>query len=258
MAFIKTAEEIQKLREGGIILSRALTEAVKAVRVGVKISELDKIAEGVIRDAGAEPSFLLYKTHKHDPPFPSTVCISVNDEVVHGSGNRELLLKDGDIVGLDIGCWYKGLCTDMAVTVPVGNVTEAAKKLMDVTKESCYAAVKTLSPGATIADVGRAVEKVVNPHGYGIIRALVGHGVGHEVHEDPRIPNYYDANNEKIKVVEGMVLAVEPMITIGDYRVRTLDDGWSIATIDGGLGAHFEVTLVVTKDGPEIITPLPV
>jgi len=258
MALVKTQEEIQKMREGGAILSKALGSAVKLVRPGVSLVELDKRAEEVLRENGAEPSFLHYKSSKHDPPFPSTVCLSVNEEVVHGCGDRDLILKEGDIVGMDVGCWFKGLCTDMSVTVPVGKVSDEVIKLMQVTKEACLSGVASLKPGGTIADVGRAVEKVVNPHGYGIVRSLVGHGVGHEVHEDPRVPNFYDARSEKVKIEEGMCLAIEPMITLGDYNLTTKDDGWSMATVDESLAAHFEVTIVINKDGAEILTPLPV
>ena len=258
MALLKTQEEIQKMREGGKILSEALAAAVSLVEPGVNIRDLDKRAEEVLRGHDAEPSFLNYKSSKLDPPFPSTVCISINDEIVHGCGNRDITLEEGDIVGMDIGCWYKGLCTDMAVTVPVGKVSDEALELMLVTKESCLAAVKNLKHGGTIADVGRAVEGVVKPHGYGIVHSLVGHGVGHGVHEDPRVPNFYDKRSEKIEVKSGMCLAIEPMITLGDYNLTTKSDGWSMATVDGSLGAHFEVTVVINKDGAEILTPLPV
>jgi len=258
MALIKTNEEIDAMRRGGKILSDALRVAVEMVAPGVLLSELNSAAEDYMRSRGAEPSFLGYTTNKHDPPFPSAVCISVNDEIVHGCGNRSLPLRKGDIVGLDIGCWYEGLCTDMAVTVGVGEVSEDARRLMNVTKESCLKAVVAIRVGGSVADVGRAVEQLVNPYGYGIVRSLVGHGVGHEVHEDPRIPNYYDKRNETISFVENMCVAVEPMLALGDETVMTKDDGWSIIMADGSLGAHFEVTIALHADGPEILTPLPV
>lgn len=258
MAMIKTDEEIDSMRRGGQILSDALRVAVELVAPGVKLSELNEAAEDYMRSHGATPSFLGYKTTKHDPPFPSTVCISVNDEIVHGCGNRPIPLKEGDVVGLDIGCWYEGLCTDMAVTVGVGNVSEEARRLMNVTKEACLRAVVAIRVGGTVADVGRAVETLVNPYGYGIVRSLVGHGVGHEVHEDPRIPNYYEPKSEKIPFVENMCVAIEPMIALGDYQITTKEDGWSVVMKDGSLGAHFEVTIAIHAAGPEILTPLPV
>lgn len=258
MAHIKTDKEIESMRRGGKILSDSLRKAVEMVAPGVTLVELNAVAEAHMRSQGAEPSFLGYTTSKHDPPFPSTVCISVNDEIVHGCGDREILLKEGDVVGLDIGCWYEGLCTDMAVTVAVGEVSKEARHLMDVTKESCLKAVAAIKPGGNVADVGRAVEEVINPHGYGIVRSLVGHGVGHEVHEDPRIPNFYDKRNEKILFKKNMCVAIEPMIALGDYPVITKEDGWSIAMEDGGIGAHFEVTVAILEGGAEILTPLPI
>lgn len=258
MALIKTAEEIQHMREGGALLSRALGAVVDAVAPGVKLFELDAIAERVIREGGGEPSFLGYRIAKEDPPFPSTICISVNEEIVHGPGNRPRELKEGDIVGLDIGCWYKGLCTDMAVTVPVGRVTSEAVELMRVTKEATLAGVAAVKIGGEIKDIGRAVEAVVNPHGYGIVRALVGHGVGHKVHEEPHVPNFVNAQAPRVPIMAGMCLAIEPMIALGSFEVETADDGWTIVLKDGSLGAHFEVTIAVLKEGIEILTPLPV
>lgn len=254
----KTPEEIEKLRRGGALLSRALKAAVDAVRPGVAVKDVDAAAEKVIRDGGGTPSFLDYRNDPKDTPFPSTVCVSINDEVVHGPGNRDITLKEGDIVGLDIGCWYEGLCTDMAVSVPVGAVDEAATKLMKVTRASLMDAVAAVKPGGLISDVGRAVEKSVAPHGYGVVRALVGHGVGYKVHEAPHVPNFVDPRYPKVKIKEGMVLALEPMITEGDYRVKTASDGWTVVTVDGKRAAHFEVTIAVTKSGVEVLTPMPV
>lgn len=254
----KTPEEIEKLRRGGALLSRALKAAVDAVKPGAVVKDIDAVAEKVIRDGGGTPSFLGYQNDKDDPPFPSTVCVSINAEVVHGLGNRDLTLKEGDVVGLDIGCWFEGLCTDMAVTVPVGKVDAAAAKLIRVTRQALMDAVAAVKVGGEIEDVARAVERSVGPHGYGIVRALTGHGVGHKVHEAPHVPNFTSPHHPKVKIKEGMVLALEPMLGEGDYRVKTADDGWAVVMADGKRGSHFEVTIVVTKDGPEIITPLPV
>lgn len=239
-------------------MSKALKAAVDAVKPGVIIRDLDKIAEQVILDGGGTPSFKGYQPHKEDTPFPSTVCISINDEIVHGLGNRDIELKEGDVVGLDIGCWYEDICTDMAVTVPVGEVSDELKKLITVTKESLYKGVEAAKVGNLISDIGVAVENYVKPHGYGIIRSLVGHGVGHAVHEAPHVPNFVSSKYPKVEIVEGMCLALEPMLALGDWKVKTADDGWSIVIEDGTVGAHFEVSIVITKDGTEIVTPLPV
>ncbi len=259
MALTKTAEEIAKMREGGALLSRALKAAVDTVRPGVAVRELDRAAERVIRDGGGEPSFLGYKPSPEDAPFPSTLCVSINEEVVHGPGNRDVKLKQGNIVGFDIGCWYQGLCTDMAVTVPVGKVSPELQELMRVTRESMMAGVKAAKVGGMISDISAAVENHIKPHGYGIVRALVGHGVGHKVHEAPHVPNFVDKRYPKVKIQDGMCLAIEPMVGLGgDWHVKTAPDGWTIVMADGKSSAHFEVTIVVTQAGTEILTPLPV
>lgn len=259
MSLIKTQDEIDKMRRGGHLLSRALKAAVDAVESGVPLKELDAIAERVIVEGGGKPSFKGYQPKPTDTPFPSTLCVSVNEEIVHGLGNRDRRLKEGDIVGLDIGCWFEGLCTDMAVTVPVGVVSEEAIKLIEVTRDSLMAGVNAARVGAEIKDISAAVENYVNPYGYGIVRALVGHGVGHKVHEDPHVPNFVSDRYPKVPIEDGMCLALEPMLGMGgDYHVETAKDGWSIVMADGSLGAHFEVTIAVTKNGTEILTPLPV
>lgn len=260
MALTKTSQEIDSMRRGGALLSRALKATVEAVRPGITVRELDEIGERVIQEGGGEPSFKGYQPSPEDTPFPSTICISINEEIVHGLGNRDIKLKEGDIVGLDIGCWFEGLCTDMAVTVPVGEVSPEARTLMDVTKTSLLAGVEAAKVGGKIKDISRAVEETVKPHGYGIVRALVGHGVGHQVHESPHVPNFVSDRYPDVEILDGMCLAIEPMLGLGgDYRVDTADDGWSIVMADGSLGAHFEVTIAVTKEGGvEILTPLPV
>lgn len=256
MALIKTKEEIDKLREGGALLSKALQAAVDAVKPGVTMRELDEIATKVLEDAGGEPSFRGY-TAGGDLPFPSTVCISNNEEIVHGVGSRDIVLQDGDIVGLDIGVWLHGLCTDMACTVPVGNITKERLALLRATRDSMYAGVEAAVPGNEIADIGAAVEDAIDHKKYGIVRALVGHGVGHEVHESPHVPNYRSRHTPYLEIQPGMCLAIEPMITTGGYDVETSDDGWTIVTADGSDAAHFEVTIAITESGPEILTPQP-
>lgn len=255
MALIKTQEEIQKMREGGALLSRALQAAVDAVKPGVAMRTLDEIATRVIEEGGGQPSFKGY-TGGGDRPFPSTVCISRNHEVVHGVGSRDTVLQEGDIVGLDIGCWYKGLCTDMAVTVPVGSISKERLALLRATREALYAGVNAALVGKQVSDIAGAVEDAVGKK-YGIVESLVGHGVGHAVHEKPQVPNFRSTSFPIVNLQEGMCLAIEPMLTTGEKFVVTADDGWTIETKDGSDAAHFEVTMTITKDGPEILTPQP-
>lgn len=256
MALIKTKQEIEIMRQGGAILSHALQEVVNAVKPGISMKELDLIGEKVLLENGAKPSFKGFKGGSK-VPFPSTMCISVNDEIVHGLGSRDTELKEGDIVGLDIGCWYNGLCTDMSATVPVGNISESKKKLIRTTRLALERAVDAVKPGMEISCIAKAVEEVVEGTGYGIVRALTGHGVGHEVHEKPAIPNYSSDRFPIIKIKEGMCLALEPMITLGSHDIVTGKDGWSISTRDGSDSAHFEVTIAVVATGAEILTPQP-
>lgn len=259
MALTKTKEEIDVMREGGHLLSRALKAAVDAVVPGVTLAEIDATGERVIREGGGEPSFKGYKSSPGDTPFPSTLCLSVNEEIVHGLGNRDLKLKEGDVVGLDIGCWYKGLCTDMAVTVPVGSVRPELTKLIAVTKSALLEGVEAARVGGKIKDISAAIEHHVKPHGYGIVRALVGHGVGHAVHEAPHVPNYVSAQYPDVTIENGMCLALEPMLGLGgNHEVETGKDGWCIVMKDRSVGAHFEVTIAVTQAGIEILTPLPI
>jgi methionyl aminopeptidase len=255
MSLTKTSTEIDSLRRGGLLLSKALQAAVDAVKPGVTLRSLDAIATEVIEKGGGKPSFKGYKSG-NEVPFPSTVCMSVNDEVVHGLGNRDLALKEGDIVGLDIGLWLEDLCTDMAVTVPVGNVSRERLALLRLTRDSMYAGLDAIKLGGTIADIGAAIEDAVDGK-YGIVTALVGHGVGHKVHEPPHIPNYRAKGFPTVKIVSGMVLAIEPMLTSGDSDIITAKDGWTIKTKDGSDSAHFEVTVAITDAGLEILTPQP-
>lgn len=257
MSLIKTPEEIATLREGGAILSRALREIREKCVPGASTQALDQIARDRFAEAGAEPSFLGYRIGGEGTPFPGAVCISINDEVVHGLAIPDRTIQEGDVVGLDIGCWYKGLCTDMATTVTVGAVDEKTKTLVRDTREALLVGLSTVRAGGFIHEIGNAIEDFIKPKGYGIVRDLVGHGVGHAVHEEPQIPHYRERRAPRIKMQEGMVLAIEPMITLGDWRVYLKDDQWTISTQDGSTAAHFEVTLAVTKDGYELITPWP-
>ncbi len=257
MSLIKTPDEIEKLKQGGAILSRALRAAMDACVAGASTEAIDRAARDVMEASGAKPSFLGYRISAEDPAYPGAVCISVNDEVVHGLPVPPRQIKDGDIVSLDIGAWYEGLCTDMAATVIVGKAPARARALVADTRKSLELALEVVKPGGFVLDIGTAIEGYLKPKGYGIVRDLVGHGVGHAVHEDPQIPNYREPRAPKVKLVPGMVLAIEPMITLGDWRVKQLPDGWTIKTRDGSLAAHWELTLAVTEDGCELLTPWP-
>jgi len=257
MSLIKTPKEIEKLREGGAILSRSLRKAMDACVDGASTIVLDRISRESMESEGAKPAFLGYRISKSDPAFPSTLCISINDEVVHGAATPERIIRSGDVVGLDIGCWYKDLATDMAATVIVGSVTSDKRRLVEDTRESLVRALAVVHAGGLISDIGAAIEDFLKPKKYGIVRDLVGHGVGHKIHEEPSIPNYREPRAPKILMREGMVLAIEPMITLGDWRVVVKDDGWTVATRDHSIAAHWEVTVAVTKDGFDQITPWP-
>lgn len=256
MAKVKTPEEIEKMKRGGALLAKALKAAVAAVKPGVMISELNAIVNREFAAGGGTPSFLHFKTLEDQGGFPSTLCVSIDDEVVHGLGNRNRKLEVGEIVGLDIGVWFEGLATDMAVTVPVGEVSTEKKLLMERAYESLRQGLARVKAGASIRGVGKTISEYVQQFGYGVVRDLTGHGVGYQVHEPPSIPNYDDPALEKSKFLEGMTIAIEPMIIMGgDSRVKFLEDGWTVVSLDGSPAAHFEVTVAVTKDGYELVTP---
>lgn len=259
MAFIKTEQEIEKMRQGGKILSQSLEKAVKSIDVGISLFEIDAIAESEMRSLGAKPSFKGYQPSKNDIPFPSTVCLSINQEIVHGIGTRKIKLKEGDVLGLDIGCWYEGLCTDMAMTVVVGKLIDSkVRELLDVTKKALMAGVDVAIVGNDVRDISFAIESVVQPFGFGNVRSLVGHGVGHAVHENPLVPNFVSNQYLSVPLQHGMCLALEPMFGLGgDHRVKTAKDGWAIELLDGSIGSHFEVTIAILDSGTEILTPLP-
>lgn len=257
MITIKTPEEIEKMKRGGKILSEVLSRVAKACVAGASTEELDRIATEGIESAGGKPSFLHYQISPDDPQYPSTVCISINDEVVHGLATPNRVIKDGDLVGLDIGMWFEGLATDMAATVCVGNVSSEARELSTATRESLKRALSVVKDGAWVHEIGKTIEEYLKPMKYGIIKDLCGHGVGHSVHEDPQIPNYHERRAKPVKLKAGMCIAIEPMITAGDWRVKQKDDGWTFITADSSLAAHWEVTIAVTKSGFEMITPWP-
>lgn len=248
--------EVAVLKEGGHLLSQVLGETAALVRPGITTRELDAYAEKRIRALGGTPSFLNYQTSRRDPPFPATVCISLDDEVVHGIPN-ERRVEDGMLVKLDIGMWFGGLCTDMACTVMVGDVTSQKRELTAVTREALLLGLSKAQAGGWVSDIGKAVDKLVRHHGFSAVRDLVGHGVGHHVHEDPPVPNFFDRSLKPVRIVPGMVLAIEPMINAGQYEVDVKDDQWTIYAADLKPSAHFEATVAITESGTEIMTPIP-
>jgi len=262
--YIKSPEAIKQITKGGKILGKILSELVKMCKPGVSTWEIDQQAEKLILKAGGRPSFKDYRNRPEDIPFPSTICASINEQLVHAYAKKSIKLRKGDIFSIDIGMeWpykknYRGFFTDTAITVAVGDISEEVMELMRVTHESLQVGIKAVKPGNTIADIGKAIEQYVKFQGkYGIVRDLVGHGVGYEVHEDPRIPNFYDKNLESWVLKPGMVIAIEPMISLGDYKIQTAKDGWAIEMADKSLCAHFEHTIVVDKRGSEVVTKRP-
>lgn len=251
---IKNQEQENNLRICGKYLAEALEVVKQAVRPGISTRELDEIAEREIRARKGIPSFKDYRTHGTEFSYPASLCVSINDEVVHGIPS-ERKLQTGDIVGLDIGMEYEGIFTDMAVTLSVGEVSQELRKLLAVTQESLEVGIAEVRAGNRVGDIGAAIEAYVKPYKFGIVKELVGHGVGNSVHEEPEIPNWGTPGTGSV-LKEGMVVALEPMLTIGSPRVYVTDDGWVWKTKDGKPAAHFEHTVLITKDGPEIITKI--
>ncbi len=251
---IKTKEQIDIIREGGKILAQVLKKTAKKVAPGLSTHELDKYAYDLIKEAGAEPAFLNYRPDGAPSPFPATICISVNNEIVHGIPKKSKILKEGDIVSLDLGIKYKGLFTDHAVTVPVGKISKIDKELLTATQKALEIGIWAANGGATVGDIGHAIESFVNRK-YGIVRELAGHGVGVKIHEDPYIPNYGKAGKGQ-KLVKNMVIAIEPMLNIGKDGIVSMADGWTIKTSDGSRSAHFEHTILITDGEAEILTKI--
>jgi methionyl aminopeptidase len=251
---IKTEEEIAILRDGGKRLARILAEVATHVRPGISSRELDAIAEGLIRDGGDEPAFKGYKPALHMRPFPASLCVSVNNEIVHGIPAGDVVLKEGDIVSLDLGLKHKGLFTDHAITVPVGKISKKEEELLRVTKEALHVGIQAAQESNRVGDIGYAIEQFVKKNGgYGIVRDLSGHGVGRAIHEDPYIPNYGKAGKGEL-LKPGMVVAIEPMLNLGDDETIVARDGYTVKTADGSKSAHFEHTILITESEPEILT----
>lgn len=244
---IKSRHEIELMEEAGKRLSETLMLLKESIRPGMSTYELDKIGQKYIEGMGCIPSFLNYNG------YPASICISVNDEVVHGIPTREKILYEGDIVSLDAGLIYKGFHADAARTFPVGKISKEAEQLIAVTKQSFFEGIKYAREGCHLFDISAAIDDYVSSFGYGIVEDLVGHGIGRSLHEDPQIPNFRQ-NRRGIKLRAGMTLAIEPMINIGRCDVEWLDDDWTVVTEDGSLSAHYENTVVITDGEPKILT----
>lgn len=250
---IKTEEDIEVLREGGKILATILDELEKVAQVGNTTLDIDDRAMELIEEYGVEPMTLGYQPSFAPRPYPAATCVSINDVLVHGIPNEEpVVIQDGDLVSIDVVIAYDGMVLDSARTVGVGNVSPEAQQLLDVTRKALSVGIDAAKPGHFVSDIGAAIEKVV-PKKFGIVEAFAGHGVGYELHEDPEVPNF-KANGPSVKLEPGMVIAIEPMITLGDKDVEIMPDGYTVITADGSWSAHMEHTVVITKDGPEILT----
>lgn len=252
MIIIKNENQIEVLREGGKRLAQVLRTVAQAVKPGITTLELDTIARSEIEKLGDTPAFLNYKPEGASRPYPAALCTSVNNHIVHGLPNN-YTLKQGDIVALDLGIKHKGLFTDHAISVAVGEVSQEAHDLIHTAENALYAGIEMARAGNTVGDISYAIEAVVRPHGYGIVRELSGHGVGVHIHEDPYIPNYGKPGTGA-KLKPGMVIAIEPMINMGSQKIKMNKDDWTIETADDSLSAHFEHTILITLGEPEILT----
>lgn len=249
MIVLKTSRELSVMRKAGQISQKALRLAGKAVEPGVSTWEIDKLARQYIESMGATPSFLNYDG------FPASTCISVNDVVVHGIPSKSTILKKGDIVGIDVGAYFEGFHGDNAWTFPCGEISSEAQGLLDATREALFQGIEQARPGNRLGDIGHAVQAYVEARNYSVVREFVGHGVGAKMHEDPSVPNY-GTPGRGVRLLPGMVIAIEPMINMGGCAVKILPDGWTTVTKDGSLSAHFEHTVAITPDGPVLLTGL--
>lgn len=244
---IKSAKEIELMREAGRLLEIVHDEMGKLVRPGISTMDINECGDRVIRELGCKPNFLNYGG------FPASICVSVNEEVVHGIPKKERILKEGDIVSLDAGLIYKGYHSDAARTHAVGQISPEIQKLLDVTKQSFFEGIKRAKAGNHLFDISAAIDDYVSPFGYGIVQDLVGHGIGTSLHEDPQVPNFRQ-RRRGMKLVPGMTLAVEPMINMGTWKVKWLADEWTVIAADHSVSAHYENTILITDGEPEILT----
>ena len=244
---IKSAREIELMREAGRILAKVHEELGKAIQPGMSTLDIDRLGEKLIRGFGCVPSFKNYNG------YPASICVSVNNEVVHGIPNKHHIIQEGDIVSLDAGVIYKGYHSDAARTHAVGQISPEAQKLIDVTRQSFFEGIKFAKAGNHLYDISAAIQKYAESFGFGVVRDLVGHGIGTDMHEEPEIPNFAQ-KRKGIKLAAGMTLAIEPMITAGRYDVAWMDDGWTVVTEDGSLASHYENTILITDGDPEILS----
>lgn len=247
MITIKNSAQIQKMREAGAMLHDVLTQVKQRVVPGVTTKELDHFVEKLIRSYGATPSFLNYEG------YPASICTSVDSQVVHGIPSQHTVLREGQILSIDAGLILDGWQSDSALTVGVGRISDEAQRLIDVTEQSFFAALEFAREGNRISDIGHAVQQYVEERGFSTVRALCGHGIGREMHEDPSVPNYGEPGHG-VRLRKGMTICIEPMIAAGDYRVKTLRDGWTVVTCDGSLCSHYEHTIVITDGAPELLS----
>lgn len=247
MIQIKNSLQITAMKDAGRITGEALLAARDALHAGMTTKQLDDIIRRYIEKSGAKPSFLGYGG------FPGSACISINDEVIHGIPSHKTVIREGDIVKVDVGAFYKGYHGDAARTIAVGQVSERAQKLIEVTRDSFFAGITQLRPGNRIGDVGSTIQKVVEDNGFSVVRRYVGHGIGHELHESPDVPNFGTAGRG-VRICSGMTLAIEPMVNVGAPDVKELPDGWTVKTVDRSLSAHYENTVALTDNGPMILT----
>ncbi len=252
-SFVKAADDIRRLRESGRRLALVLQSVMSAVQPGMTTKEIDVLAEKLIRAEGGIPIFKGYNAGG-GRPFPASLCTSLNNEVVHGIPSEKRRIKDGDLLKLDIGMRFEGMVSDMARTMAIGTVSSEASRLLEVTRESLVRGIAELRPGAPISRYAGTVQSYVEANGFSVVRDLVGHGVGHELHEDPQVPNYTSRHMHDFILETGMTLALEPMINAGTFAVRIAPDDWTFITSDGKLSAHFEDTVVITEKGAEILT----
>lgn len=259
MIELKSREELARMREAGQIVALVHQALKERIAPGVTTAELDELAEQVIHQHGAVPSFLGYP-HTGSNDFPASVCASINEEIVHGIPSPKRVLQDGDIISIDVGTIYKGWQGDAAFTVGVGRISPEAQRLIDVTEQALAEAIKQCQPGNRLWNVMAAVQRYVEAAGFNVIREYQGHGIGHEMHEPPNIPNFLDRNRRRRPrnwlLKPGMTIAIEPMVCQGHWRTRTLSDGWTVVTADGKLSSHSEHTIAITDNGPEILTRL--
>ncbi|MFC1612377.1 type I methionyl aminopeptidase [Patescibacteria group bacterium] len=255
MIRLKSQDEIKILQEGGKRLSDIMRKLKDAVKPGVNSIELEETAKKLIKKAGGEPAFLGYEPIS-GKKYPAALCLSINEAVVHTPASISRDIKQGEIVSLDLGFKYKGLITDMATTVIVGKGNAREKELLLTTKKALEQSIKECKAGKPISIIGKKIQKIVSPLGFNIVKDLVGHGVGYEVHEEPIVPNYYIESLDSIIMEEGLIIAIEPMITIGDGRVELSNDNWTYKTVDNSIAAHFEATVAITKNGPLILTSI--